>query len=118
MVIFSNFGGLAGDFYKDTYETKLCRIHTGSVSSGLDADNVKTDAKSASALAARVACAAGAHRAQPARHGDDVTECVGGTGGVLEGNLGDRYETACDPRLNREQSLELAFLVADMLMMR
>jgi 3-deoxy-7-phosphoheptulonate synthase len=50
--------------------------------------------------------------------GDDVTECVGGTGGVLEGNLGDRYETACDPRLNREQSLELSFLVADMLMMR
>lgn len=41
--------------------------------------------------------------------GDDVTECVGGTGGVLEVNLGDRYETACDPRLNREQSLELAF---------
>ncbi|MFM8896949.1 MAG: class II 3-deoxy-7-phosphoheptulonate synthase, partial [Actinomycetales bacterium] len=38
--------------------------------------------------------------------GDDVTECVGGTGSVLEGNLGDRYETACDPRLNREQSLE------------
>jgi len=50
--------------------------------------------------------------------GDDVTECVGGTGGVLEDNLGDRYETACDPRLNREQSLELAFLVADMLMPR
>ncbi|MBI1349785.1 MAG: 3-deoxy-7-phosphoheptulonate synthase class II [Actinomycetales bacterium] len=50
--------------------------------------------------------------------GDDVTECIGGTGGVLEGNLGDRYETACDPRLNREQSLELAFLVADMLMSR
>lgn len=50
--------------------------------------------------------------------GDDVTECVGGTGGVLEGNLGDRYETACDPRLNREQSLELSFLVADMLLMR
>ena len=50
--------------------------------------------------------------------GDDVTECVGGTGGVLEDNLGDRYETACDPRLNREQSLELAFLVADMLIKR
>jgi len=50
--------------------------------------------------------------------GDDVTECVGGTGGVLEGNLGDRYETACDPRLNREQSLELAFMVADMLLKR
>jgi 3-deoxy-7-phosphoheptulonate synthase len=50
--------------------------------------------------------------------GDDVTECVGGTGGVLEVNLGDRYETACDPRLNREQSIELAFLVADMLIKR
>ena len=44
--------------------------------------------------------------------GDDVTECVGGTGGVLEDRLGDRYETACDPRLNRAQSLELAFDVA------
>ncbi len=50
--------------------------------------------------------------------GDDVTECVGGTGGVLEDALGERYETACDPRLNREQSLELAFLVADMLLKR
>ena len=50
--------------------------------------------------------------------GDDVTECVGGTGGVAEDGLGERYETACDPRLNREQSLELAFLVADMLLER
>ena len=50
--------------------------------------------------------------------GDDVTECVGGTGGVSEDGLGYRYETACDPRLNREQSLELAFLVADMLLTR
>lgn len=47
--------------------------------------------------------------------GDDVTECVGGTAGPVESNLADRYETACDPRLNREQSLELAFLVAEML---
>jgi 3-deoxy-7-phosphoheptulonate synthase len=50
--------------------------------------------------------------------GDDVTECLGGTGGVEEHNLHERYETACDPRLNREQSLELAFLVADMLIKR
>jgi len=50
--------------------------------------------------------------------GDDVTECVGGTGGVAEHNLPDRYETACDPRLNREQSLELAYQVADMLIRR
>lgn len=47
--------------------------------------------------------------------GDDVTECLGGTGGIEEANLSDRYETACDPRLNREQSLELAFSVAEML---
>ena len=50
--------------------------------------------------------------------GDDVTECVGGTAGVAEDGLGERYETACDPRLNREQSLELSFLVADMLLKR
>jgi len=50
--------------------------------------------------------------------GDDVTECIGGTGGVAEHQLPDRYETACDPRLNREQSLELAYLVADMLIKR
>lgn len=50
--------------------------------------------------------------------GDDVTECVGGTGGVEEHEVGDRYETACDPRLNRQQSLELSFLVADMLLKR
>jgi len=47
--------------------------------------------------------------------GDDVTECVGGTQGVAETDLADRYETACDPRLNREQSLELAFMAAEML---
>ncbi|MEK9737457.1 MAG: 3-deoxy-7-phosphoheptulonate synthase class II [Candidatus Nanopelagicales bacterium] len=50
--------------------------------------------------------------------GDDVTECVGGSTGLAEHHLGERYETACDPRLNREQSLELAFLVADMLIAR
>jgi 3-deoxy-7-phosphoheptulonate synthase len=50
--------------------------------------------------------------------GDDVTECVGGTYGVEEHQLGDRYETACDPRLNRVQSLELAFDVADWLLDR
>lgn len=50
--------------------------------------------------------------------GDDVTECVGGTEGITEEQVGNRYETACDPRLNREQSLELAFHVADMLVKR
>ena len=47
--------------------------------------------------------------------GDDVTECVGGTEGVAEDGLHVRYETACDPRLNRAQSLELAFQVAESL---
>lgn len=47
--------------------------------------------------------------------GDDVTECLGGIGGVSESDLPYRYETACDPRLNRVQSLDLAFQVADML---
>lgn len=50
--------------------------------------------------------------------GDDVTECVGGTAGITEDGLGLRYETACDPRLNRVQSLELAFSVAEMLVRR
>lgn len=47
--------------------------------------------------------------------GDDVTECTGGAEGIEDHQLGDRYETACDPRLNRQQALELAFLAADML---
>jgi 3-deoxy-7-phosphoheptulonate synthase len=47
--------------------------------------------------------------------GDDVTECVGGGELLDEAGLGDRYESVCDPRLNRVQSLELAFLVAGML---
>jgi 3-deoxy-7-phosphoheptulonate synthase len=45
--------------------------------------------------------------------GDDVTECTGGSEGLADEHLGQRYETACDPRLNRQQSLELAFLVAE-----
>ncbi|MDB5399903.1 MAG: phospho-2-dehydro-3-deoxyheptonate aldolase [Rhodopila sp.] len=44
--------------------------------------------------------------------GQDVTECTGGAHRLSEADLGDRYETFCDPRLNAEQSLELAFLVA------
>ena len=47
--------------------------------------------------------------------GDDVTECVGGGEQILESDLATRYESACDPRLNHTQSLELAFLVAEML---
>ncbi len=47
--------------------------------------------------------------------GDDVTECLGGSGRIGELDLGTRYETACDPRLNHQQSLEMAFLVAEML---
>ena len=44
--------------------------------------------------------------------GDNVTECVGGANGLSEAGLDSNYETYCDPRLNYEQSLEMAFLVA------
>jgi 3-deoxy-7-phosphoheptulonate synthase len=47
--------------------------------------------------------------------GDDVTECLGGADEVLDTHLPRRYETACDPRLNASQSIELAFRVADLL---
>jgi 3-deoxy-7-phosphoheptulonate synthase len=47
--------------------------------------------------------------------GQNVTECLGGARAVGEGDLGDRYHTHCDPRLNGEQALELAFLVAEKL---
>jgi 3-deoxy-7-phosphoheptulonate synthase len=45
--------------------------------------------------------------------GDDVTECLGGTQQIDELGLETRYESLCDPRLNHQQSLELAFLVAE-----
>ncbi|MEX2362953.1 MAG: 3-deoxy-7-phosphoheptulonate synthase class II, partial [Balneolaceae bacterium] len=44
--------------------------------------------------------------------GDNVTECVGGANGLNEQGLNRNYETFCDPRLNYEQSLEMAFLIA------
>jgi 3-deoxy-7-phosphoheptulonate synthase len=47
--------------------------------------------------------------------GEDVTECLGGAQEIADLDLAYRYETACDPRLNNQQSLELAFLVAEML---
>ncbi|WP_084408397.1 class II 3-deoxy-7-phosphoheptulonate synthase [Fulvimarina manganoxydans] len=47
--------------------------------------------------------------------GKDVTECTGGARPVLAENLSDRYHTHCDPRLNANQALELAFLVAELL---
>ncbi|PVA05928.1 class II 3-deoxy-7-phosphoheptulonate synthase [Thalassorhabdomicrobium marinisediminis] len=50
--------------------------------------------------------------------GADVTECTGGVRAVTDENLSDRYHTACDPRLNASQSLELAFLIAEELSAR
>jgi 3-deoxy-7-phosphoheptulonate synthase len=46
--------------------------------------------------------------------GEEVTECVGGGDELVEDDLHQRYETACDPRLNRRQALDLAFMVAEM----
>ena len=45
--------------------------------------------------------------------GKDVTECTGGVRAVTDEDLSDRYHTACDPRLNASQALELAFLIAE-----
>ncbi|MEC7834943.1 MAG: 3-deoxy-7-phosphoheptulonate synthase class II [Pseudomonadota bacterium] len=45
--------------------------------------------------------------------GKDVTECIGGAQAITEKNLSDRYHTHCDPRLNANQALELAFLLAE-----
>ncbi len=45
--------------------------------------------------------------------GKDVTECTGGVRAVSDDDLSDRYHTACDPRLNAAQALELAFLIAE-----
>jgi 3-deoxy-7-phosphoheptulonate synthase len=50
--------------------------------------------------------------------GRDVTECTGGVRAVTDEDLSDRYHTACDPRLNASQALELAFLVAEELTTR
>ena len=47
--------------------------------------------------------------------GQNVTECLGGAQAVTEDDLSSRYHTHCDPRLNADQALELAFLVAERL---
>jgi len=47
--------------------------------------------------------------------GQPVTECTGGARAISDGDLHDRYHTHCDPRLNAEQAIELAFLIADLL---
>ena len=47
--------------------------------------------------------------------GKNVTECTGGSRAVTEAELNNRYHTFCDPRLNAEQSIDLAFLLADLL---
>ncbi len=47
--------------------------------------------------------------------GQEVTECLGGAQAITEHSLADRYHTHCDPRLNASQSIELAFLAAEML---
>jgi 3-deoxy-7-phosphoheptulonate synthase len=46
--------------------------------------------------------------------GKDVTECVGGARAITDEDLNDRYHTVCDPRLNAEQSIDMAFLIAEL----
>jgi 3-deoxy-7-phosphoheptulonate synthase len=47
--------------------------------------------------------------------GKNVTECTGGARAISDEDLNDRYHTVCDPRLNAEQAIELAFLLAELL---
>ncbi|MBU1287239.1 MAG: 3-deoxy-7-phosphoheptulonate synthase, partial [Alphaproteobacteria bacterium] len=47
--------------------------------------------------------------------GQNVTECIGGAQAISETDLSSRYHTHCDPRLNGEQALELAFMIAEKL---
>jgi 3-deoxy-7-phosphoheptulonate synthase len=47
--------------------------------------------------------------------GQNVTECTGGARSISDSDLNDRYHTFCDPRLNAEQSIDMAFLVAELL---
>jgi len=47
--------------------------------------------------------------------GKNVTECTGGARAITDADLKDRYHTYCDPRLNAEQAIEMAFLVAELL---
>jgi 3-deoxy-7-phosphoheptulonate synthase len=47
--------------------------------------------------------------------GKNVTECTGGARAISEGDLSSRYHTFCDPRLNAEQAIEVAFLIAELL---
>jgi hypothetical protein len=47
--------------------------------------------------------------------GKNVTECTGGARALTDADLRDRYHTACDPRLNAEQALEIAFLTAELI---
>ena len=46
---------------------------------------------------------------------NNVTECLGGIRNIKESDLHLNYETACDPRLNHEQSIELAFMITDLI---
>src|SRR3982751_540422 len=46
--------------------------------------------------------------------GQNVTECIGGARAITDEDLNDRYHTVCDPRLNAEQSIDMAFLIAEL----
>ena len=47
--------------------------------------------------------------------GQNVTECTGGARAITDADLNDRYHTVCDPRLNAEQAIDMAFLLAELL---
>jgi 3-deoxy-7-phosphoheptulonate synthase len=76
-------------------------------------ERILQEVKTFSAVhAAEGTCAGGVHLEMT---GKDVTECTGGARAISDEDLNDRYHTLCDPRLNAEQAIEIAFLLAELL---
>src|ERR1700760_5090996 len=76
-------------------------------------DRILSEVKSFFTIHAAEGTHAGGVRRE--RTGEDVTECIGGARAITDEDLNDRYHTVCDPRLNAEQSIDMAFLIAELL---
>ncbi len=101
-------------------------MHGNTINTTAQSNRPPVKTRSFDQILAEVRCFFDAHAAEGSwaggvhieMTGQEVTECVGGAHQLTERDLGGRYETSCDPRLNAEQSLELAFLVSEELKAR
>ena len=109
----ATLGAGAGNAERNPLE-HLVRVQAGEL---VEDDDERAD------LFGAADCAISLHRAEGTvaggihieMTGQNVTECIGGARPVTEDALSDRYHTHCDPRLNADQSLELAFMIAETL---